>query len=81
MTRTERSDLDKLTGLLFGDDGQGGEFAAIRGEITSLREEFKPALVFYQRASGVLAVGKWLGPTGVAGVIIGILWVAGIVHL
>lgn len=52
----------------------------VREQITELREEFKPALVFYQRASGVLAVAKWLGPTSLAGAVVGVLWATGVIH-
>ena len=70
MTSGERDQIAQLRLELLGEDGQGGAIGA-------LRTEFRPALTFYQRASGVLALGKWLGPTGLVGAVIGILWTAG----
>lgn len=61
MTSTERNELAEFR-------------QEVREELKALREEFKPALVFYQRASGVLAVVKWLGPTGLVAALAGLAW-------
>lgn len=37
--------------------------AEVKADISALRTELAPAITFYQRASGVLGVIKWAGPT------------------
>lgn len=52
--------MDRLERNLFGEDGTGGALGA-------LRDDIKPALVFYQRVTGIVAL------LTVIGVVVGIL--------
>ena len=73
MNATDRNEVAQLRADLLGEDGT----ATTEGVLYEIRREFRPALTFYQRASGVLAVVRWLGPTSVIGALVGILWIAG----
>lgn len=68
MTNGERSELKELRTELLA-------------EIRAMRAEFGPVLEFHQRALGVLAVARFLGPIGALGALAGIAWALGLFRL
>lgn len=73
MNAGDRNEVAQLRADLLGEDGT----ATTEGVLFEIRREFRPALTFYHRASGVLSLARWLGPTGLLGAVLGIMWAAG----